>query len=122
VSARPPATLDAAVAALTDAAGYLTEWRARQTTEQRSYVAAGHDCVGSIDTAVRALYDARTALTTEIRTDEIDRNIRVDELLARIAAERAPYSRDDDPVTNGPLPAGVEGRPLGRHANNDGVR
>jgi hypothetical protein len=124
VSRQTPAKLDAAAGALAAAAGFLAEWHARQTdvAAHHSYVAAGHDCIAAIDGALRGLYDARAALVTEIREDEIDRNIRVDELLARIAAERAPYSRDDDPVTNGPLPAGVEGRPLGRHATNDGVR
>jgi hypothetical protein len=118
-------TLDAPAAQVTAAAGFLAEWYARQTdvVAHRSYVAAGHDCIAAIDGALRALHHARAALVAEIHRDAIERDIRVDELLARIAAERAEreagYSRED-PVTNGPLPDGVEGRPLGRHANGRG--
>lgn len=91
------ADLDAAVAHAMEAAVHLAEWHARQTdvAAGRSYVAAGHDCITSIDDALRNLHTARTALISEIRVDEIERNIRVDEMLAQLRAERAARGGED---------------------------
>lgn len=49
--------------------------------ENRNYVRAGHDAVARIDETLRALYDARGALVTELHRDEDLSALRVDALL-----------------------------------------
>lgn len=80
------ADLDAAYAHVIAAADYLVEWRARQS----EYVAAGRDCVESIDDALGSLHEARAALLIEIHRDEIRTKIRqiFDEEGRIAAAER----------------------------------
>lgn len=67
----------------------LQEWTAKGTTPERTYVSAGHDAVKAIDDTIRALHLLRSELVTEIRSDEDERNVRVDALLAASRADRA---------------------------------
>jgi hypothetical protein len=117
------------------AAVAIREWRGRQTTAERTYVSAGHAALASIDEAVRLLYGMRARLQVEIRQDELEREVRVEQLLAQVRRERFgelvtargdptgwQYSRSEDQtVVAGPLPQGVYGenqsvrREQGRH-------
>jgi hypothetical protein len=69
----PGNPLKAAQVALGKAAGYVRAWHARQTTPERTYVAAGHDAIAAIDQAIRALHEVREVLVGEIRRDEDER-------------------------------------------------
>src|SRR5437763_1410883 len=107
-----PSTLDPTVAALDAAAHALAVWHGEDTPAR---VRAGQDAVTGIDATLRALYTARSALLAEIHADQIDRAVRVDELLARLRAGRAGYERED-PISDDPLPPGVEGCHPGRRS------
>lgn len=52
------------------------------------YVAAGHDAVGHIDEALKALHAVRAALISELRKDQDERAVRVDAMLADIKERR----------------------------------
>ena len=82
-------TLDGARSHLTAARIALDGWYTRQTTEEHTYVADGHDAIRLIDSATRTLYRVRGALIGEIRADEDERAARVDRLLAECRARRA---------------------------------
>jgi len=66
----------------------LQEWAAKATTPERTYVSAGHEAVKAIDDAVRALNVLRDELIGEIRSDEDERIVRVDAMLAEGRAAR----------------------------------
>jgi hypothetical protein len=90
-----PTALPESYTALTDAderigvaSVFLAEWHAQRTGIERSYVAAGHECIDAIDAALRALNQARSALITELRRDEDERFVRVDAMLAESRAAR----------------------------------
>ncbi|MEV4511357.1 hypothetical protein AB0K00_20570 [Dactylosporangium sp. NPDC049525] len=117
-----PATLGPAHAAVVRAVEELAAWHGPDPSGAR--VRAGHDAITAIDTALRALYDARAALVTEIHADNVERAARVDELLARVRAERFghpdgfAYTREPEEfVADESVPPGVEGwRVDGRNA------
>jgi hypothetical protein len=67
----------------------LGGWYARQTTKTSCYVADGHVVITSIDHILLELHRVRAALIDEIRTDEDERAVRVDRILAESRARRA---------------------------------
>ncbi|MEU0560932.1 hypothetical protein [Dactylosporangium sp. NPDC006015] len=115
----PKATVGPATAALTAGAEHLAVWHGPDTSGAR--VRAGHDALTAIDSALRALYDARAALVAEIRRDDVERAARVDELLAQVRAERFghpagfTYIREPEEhvCDDEPLRPGVEGWRIG---------
>lgn len=72
------------------ATGQLLIWatRAAGPSTTVNYVAAGRQAVREIDEAIRYLREARAELTSEIRVDDEERAIRVDQMLAEWRAER----------------------------------
>ena len=74
-----PATAEAA----------LDGWYTRLTITSYCYIADAHVAITSMDELVRELYRIRGALIDEIRTDEDERAVRVDRLLAESRAHRA---------------------------------
>jgi hypothetical protein len=88
VLAQPRLSLDAAQSYLAAAKDALAGWYGRQTTATHTYVADGHNAIGSIDHLLRELHRVRAELVAEIRVDEDERAIRVDRLLAQCRAER----------------------------------
>lgn len=115
-----------AVDAVTRAEHELLLWSGRQTDPNpggRTYVAAGHAAVTSIDAALTVLHRVREALAGEIHQDNIERAIRVDHLLAQIRQDhssRVPaqptsvdYERSHEMPPGGPLPPGIGGWPAG---------
>lgn len=107
-------TVGPASAGLTAAAEHLAVWHGPDSAAR---VRAGHDAITAIDNAMRALYATREHLVTEIHNDNIERAARVDELLARVRAERFghpdgyDYRRetDDQAADDGPEQPGVAG-------------
>lgn len=71
-------------------------------TGDKPYTAYCHDTVTAIDAALRALYDARSALITESRRDEDARAAEIDELLSRSRAERLDAADDPSPSIQAP--------------------
>lgn len=110
-----PSTLGPAHAAVVRGVEALAVWHGPADTSGR--VRAGHDAITAIDTALRALYDARAALVTEIFADNVERAARVDELLAQVKAERFghpngyDYRREveDQGADDVPVRPGIEG-------------
>jgi hypothetical protein len=87
------ARLDDAQAHLAAAAEAIDGWSARQTSERHSYVGDGHEAIRLIDAATRELYRLRADLAHEIRTDDDERAVRVDRMLAELKARRAVEAR-----------------------------
>ncbi len=87
-SAGPRLSLSAAQSYLTTAEDALDGWYARQTTAMHTYVADGHEAIYLVDELLRELHRVRAALVGEIRTDDDERAVRVDRLLAECCAER----------------------------------
>jgi len=80
----------------TDAKTYLATaehaldgWYARRTTTTHCNVADAHVAITSIDCLVRELHRIRGGLVDEIRTDEDERAVRTDRLLAESHSCRA---------------------------------
>ena len=113
-----PPGLGAATAALAGAAEHLAIWHGPNGTAR---VRAGHDALTAIDATLRALHDAREQLVGEIHADNIDRAARVDELLARVRAERFGHPQgydyrreaEEQAGTDEPTRPGVEGWTVG---------
>lgn len=110
-----PSTLGPATAALTAGAEHLALWHSNDTTGAR--VRSGHDAIAAIDVALRALHDARALLVGEIYADNVERDVRIAELLAQVRAERFghpdgyDYRREveDQGADDVPLPPGADG-------------
>ncbi len=108
----------------------LARWAYRDESKAQPEVRqAANVAVESIDAALWQLHRIRGRLVDQIRRSDDAAAARVDQLLAECRAARAAraggeYPRED-PETGAPLPAGVEGHPLGRGAgaeHEDGQR
>jgi hypothetical protein len=100
-------TLAAAESLLASASAALGGWLGRQTTATHTYVADGHEAIRLIDQLSRELYRVCGLLVQAIRTDEDERAVRVDVLIAQLRRERAERDRLAGPSAGMSGPSGT---------------